>query len=206
MQRLLRSIGRLAVLVASAGCSNGPAAETEEAMTSTGAADETSAATTGEGVSASLCEQACEHLVTCGDDVLAPTQADCVAQCEASASQDTPDCNAAAKDLYGCLRDTPCAEIQPLASGSCKLADADYVISCVGCPATLVFANIGQCSADVACADTFAVSFSCDGGLCRCELDGIEYRSCAEADACEDGSAAIFAAATRCCGVPFVDG
>lgn len=208
-------IGALAIAGLLAACpKEDPDGEDGGDATSTSGDEHTSAApTTGPGPEPSslLCQEACAHLEACGGDSVYYTMLGldaCVSLCERSALLDTAFCRSAAIDLYTCLRDEECEDVEGVPSGACGVANADYTISCAGaCPAFVDEAEPGQCTAIVDCVHAFAVGFVCAVDTCRCVYDAegpeVEFAACAAADVCAGGEAAIFAAGEACCDMPF---
>lgn len=177
------------------------ATESGGGSTSTTTDATSGAPTTGEG-GASRCQKICEHLVECGS-MFAPTVAVCVALCADKSG--TPDCVSATAEWFECIGDAPCGDEQSLPGGMCAVCYADFAVSCAGCPAIAEQGDApGSCSAMADCPHLVTVDFVCEGDTCVCELEDEQFASCPAMDVCAGDDAAIFAAASACCEMPFV--
>lgn len=193
-------------LLALAACPKDQPGASESGTGDTAASDTTAEPTpteAGETAGSSVCQEACEHLTACGNQLLAPSMAGCISLCEASDLIDTEWCKSAALDWYACLTDAPCEEIMPGPSGVCAVPFADYSVSCVPCSASIEPDTADRCFATAECSGGFAVSFGCEGDTCTCQLDGEIFATCPAASACASDDAAIQAAAEQCCKMPF---
>ena len=179
----------------------------------TAAGETTGAPTTGDESSSILCQQACAHLEACGGDSIYFTTLGlgaCVSLCERAALMDTDFCRSSVVDLYTCLRDASCAEVGGVPSGACRVPNADYSISCAGCPAYSDEPEGDECAATADCVHAYTVDFECVGDTCRCiyssyaDEPSVEFANCPAADVCAADGAAIYAAAEACCDMPFV--
>lgn len=204
----------LPCLLTLAACPKDAPDDATDASTSTTAPDTTTDPTTGPtaGPSSQLCQEACAHLEQCGGDSIYFMfgLSGCVSLCEHAAIQDTDFCRSSVVDLYTCLRDGTCEEVSGLPTGACAVANADYTISCAGCPAFVDGVEGDACTASADCVHSFVVDFMCEGDTCRCvyksyeDEPDVEFASCPAAGVCAAGTEAIHAAAEACCDMPFV--
>jgi hypothetical protein len=206
----------LSLTLALAACPPEDAGDTTDGATTTAGTDTSEVPTTGEPATgdeqALLCQQACAHLEACGGDSIYFAQfglSGCVSLCERAALLDTEFCRSSVVDLYTCLRDGSCEDVAGVPSGACGVANADYAISCAGCPAFIVGSASEACGAGVDCVHAWTVEFACAGDTCRCIYDDdgddpeVEFAACPAAAVCAADDATIYAAAEACCDMPF---
>lgn len=184
------------------------AASTTEAST----AEPTTTATTGEalcevdmaGFEAS-CDQVCEAYGSC-DAAVDP--AACAANCKTDTLyKDTPACLCSGTAWNTCLGALDCEGIDAVtmvADTPCFAEGAAYLIHCGDCYVEPQFVAAEACATGVECPDALGVSFICQQDTCVCNDGEKDFASCPAAGVCAGMDvAALNAAATECCGIPF---
>jgi hypothetical protein len=159
------------------------------------------------GLDAAALEQACTEVCanydTCGD----VDPAACVESCETEAFKDTPACLCGTVAWASCRAELDCDGLAMAgfnAGTPCFAEGATYLVACGDCHAETQFLAPTACAAIVECPDVLALGFTCSEGTCTCSDGDNAYKTCPDAGLCGamDG-AALQAAATECCGVPF---
>ncbi|WAS91112.1 hypothetical protein [Nannocystis punicea] len=151
------------------------------------------------------CDQVCDVYGSCEADVDPVT---CAESCETDTLfKDTPACLCSATAWNACRGALDCDGIDKagfVASAPCFAEGASYLIHCADCHVEPQFIAAGVCATGIECPDVLGLSFVCQDGTCTCNDGEQDFASCPDPGVCAgmDG-AALNAAATECCGVPF---
>lgn len=187
-------------------------ASTTTPTTEASATEPTTTATTGEALCEvdmadfeASCDQVCEVFGSCDAEV---DPAACAENCKIDTLfKDTPACLCSGTAWNTCRGALDCegSDAVDLKAGSpCFAEGAAYLIHCADCIVQAEFLAADRCDTIVECPDVLGVAFVCQGGTCSCHDGEKEFASCPDPGLCAGmDEAALNAAASECCGVPF---
>lgn len=185
---------------------------TTNAATEASTTEPTTTATTGEALCEvdmadfeASCDQVCEVYASCPADV---DPVACAENCKTDTLfKDTPACLCSGTAWNTCAAALDCEELDAVgtvASSPCFAEYSSYLIHCADCHVQPEFLTEDVCVTGVECPDVLGVGFICQQDTCVCNDGETDYASCPAAGVCAGmDAAALNAAATECCGIPF---
>lgn len=149
------------------------------------------------------CADVCANYDACGD----VDPAACAASCLEEAFKDTPACLCGSVAWANCRAGLDCATLPTAGYNSdepCFAESVAYLTGCGDCYSEAEFLAPTTCVVIAECPDVLGLSYTCSEGECACGEGDSTFKSCPDMGHCEAmDEAALRAAATACCGVPF---
>lgn len=148
------------------------------------------------------CMAACDKIFECVKPPPFPDVGVCTMNCAEGVMGD--ECVAASVQFNTCLSQLSCPELIDAVMnedlGMCMELLGNLEIACQGCAGT-GSQGMGGCSIGQECPNQPPVEYVCEGDKCTCMVDGMPTgMTCPANGVCEQGQAALSAAANECCG------